>query len=302
MKNANRISNALIAAGLLTLAAPYAVAGADIPAVPINVIRDGVPAHIDSAAGKLNGNATGQARVNENSVLIMEPGVNQITPIAVGHLNRIVTPFAKPVVNTTSDAQTSVQNNVVYLSAATEMPVTAFITDDGDESRALSLTLVPQRIPPRELFLRLPESLQYAGSAPNARAQAWESSQPYVETIRSLFRNIALGQVPQGYTMTRMSSAVKSPSCQMPGVTFDFSGGQLLNGHSLAVVIGVARNTGGTTVELQESACGEWDVAAVAAWPKNVLNPGEASEIYVARKVKRQSGPVSRRPSLVGGL
>lgn len=300
MKNVLKIANALVSAGLLTVTACAANADVDIPVVPASVIRDGVPPHIDSAAAKTSAN-NGLARVNDSSVLIMEPGVNQIVPVAIGHLNRIVTPFDKPAVNTTSDASTKVEKNVVYVSTAGEMPVTMFLTEDGDESRALSLTLVPQKIPPRELFLRMPEHLQYVSSASNSRAQSWESSQPYIETIRSLFRHIALGEVPQGYTMSRMSSAVRPPACQMPGVSFDFSKGQLLNGHSLSVVIGVARNTGGGTVEISEASCGEWDIAAVAAWPKNVLSAGEATEIYIARKVKRQSGPVSKRPSLVGG-
>lgn len=300
MKNANRIANTLICAGLLSVAGSVVHASGDIPVVPASVMRDGVPPPIGAKPSK------GQvldplARVNDSAIIVMEPGVNQLAPIAIGHLNRIVTPFDQPAVNTTSNADTRIENNIVYVSTSDKMPVTMFLTQAGDESRALSLTLVPQQIPPRELFLRMPDHMQQAGMVSNARAEKWENSQPYIDTIRSLFRHIALGEIPQGYTMSGVTSGVKLPACEMPGVTFDFSRGQVLNGHSLSVVVGVARNVSGREEEIKESACGDWDVAAVAAWPHNVLMGGQATEIYVARKIQRKTGPVSKRPSLIGG-
>src|SRR5699024_6437245 len=126
------------------------------------------------------------------------------------------------------------------------------------------------KIPPRELFLRLSDGY---GSTPtsNPQAKRWETSQPYVESIREAFREIALGDLPQGYAIGRMTAALDKPQCDQPGLSFDSASGQVLTGHSLSIVVGVASNTSGQPVEFKEAACGNWDVAAVTAWPVNVL-------------------------------
>lgn len=266
-----------------------------IPTVAANVMTNGVPRPLGSTT-----KTPVSIGNHADSRLVMQPGVNQIVPIAVGHLNRLVTPFAQPVARTGSTATHEIEQNVVYVGTDVEEPVTVFITEQGDQSRAFSLTLVPQRIPPRELFLTFSDSFQMAGiQHANRNAEKWEMNQPYVDTIRSLFRHIALGEVPQGYSISGISSNVPRPNCQMPGLSFDFNQGQMLVGHSLSVIVGVARNVSGTPIEFKEAACGNWDVAAVAAWPRNILNPGQKTEVYIARKVQRSVGNTTKRPSLV---
>ena len=64
--------------------------------------------------------------------------------------------------------------------------------------------------------------------------------------------------------------------------------------------MGVARNTGVTSIEFDERACatGNAEVLAVAAWPKVVLRPGEATELYVVvRRSAEQAATL--RPSLL---
>lgn len=266
----------------------------NIPPVPANVMSNGVPRPIGS-----NTKTATTINTTAESRLIMQSGVNQIVPIAVGHLNRLVTPFSNPVVLTGSPATYQVEQNVVYIGTSVEEPVTVFINEKDDQVRSFSLTLVPQRIPPRELFLSFSDGFQMVGNYTNRNAEKWETSQPYVDTIKSLFRHLALGEVPQGYSISGMSPNVPTPNCQMPGLSFDFSRGQLLMGHSLSVVVGVAHNISGAPIEFKEAACGNWDVAAVAAWPHNMLNPNEKTEVYIARKVQKSTGNVTKRPSLV---
>ncbi|MCW0135697.1 hypothetical protein OIU89_26990 [Escherichia coli] len=88
---------------------------------------------------------------------------------------------------------------MVYVATDKQYPVTIFITEKGSEAQALSLTMVPRRIPPREVFLKLDGGVGITGAFANTKAETREQSQPYVETIRSVFRKIALGEVPQGY-------------------------------------------------------------------------------------------------------
>lgn len=297
----------------LALSIGMAIAGSalgnevQIPIVPASVMTQDVPRPIDSKpkqSADRGKSFVGLAKVNEDSVVVMEQGVNQIVPVAIEHPNRIVTPFNRPETQSVIDENVTTietKGNVVYVSTASERPVTLFITEKGDQSRALSLTLVPQRIPPRELFLQLPDGVGFAMARSNEEADRWETSQPYVQTIRTVFRQIALGEVPQGYSMTRIPSNMRLPNCNMSGLNFDFRNGQVLMGHNLSVLVGVATNTSSQPIEFREAVCGAWDVAAVASWPLNVLEPGEKTEIYVARKIgRKKQGPVSKRPSLVG--
>lgn len=273
---------------------------ATLPSVPSNVMRNGVPAPVTSRTASAG-----------NGELMMKPGVNQMIPIALGHTNRIVTPFTSPdvtssvfsVTNTGEDCGNVcvvIRQNVIYVATSVEYPVTMFVTEKGSQARALSITMLPQKIPPREVFLKL-EGVDTAAYG-SQKAEAWEKSQPYIETIRTLFRKLALGEVPQGYAMTQIPKEVSLPNCDHPGVKFDFSKGQYLTGHSLSVFVGVAQNTSSQPLEIKEASCGGWNVAAVTTWPLNVLAPNERTEVYIATKRVRAPDKASQRPSLLGGV
>lgn len=296
-----------------------ALAQDSIPVVPASVMRvaaeesrlvsvdtgDSARAASAGAAGVMG------AAVSEDTVLTMTPGVNQIIPLAVGHPNRIVTPFGSPEVVSTSltggndkagdCGEVCIKDNVVYVATDKEYPVTMFITEKGSESQALSLTMVPRKIPPREVFLKLDGQTIAAGMYTSPKAERWEKNQPYVETIRDVFRKLALGEIPQGYTMTGTPDNIAPPVCEQSGLNVSFSGGQMLMGHSLSVFVGVAHNVSGDALEFQGATCGDWDVAAATTWPHNVLEPGQKTEVYVARKQLRGVAPTSKRPSLLGG-
>lgn len=241
--------------------------------------------------------------------LVMKPGINQIIPIAIGHPNRIVTPFGKPSITSTTlepgdkdgCGELCIKQNVVYVATSKEHPVTMFITEKGSEARALSLTMVPQRIPPREIFLSLDEQSILPGMFSNNKAKKWEQSQPYIKTITRIFRKMALGEIPNGYSMNRVTSHISVPSCAMEGIDVSFAGGQMMMGHHLTVFVGIATNQSDTPVEFQEQSCGNWDVAAVTSWPHKMLAPGQSTEVYVAVKRHQAKGSATKRPSLIGG-
>ena len=176
--------------------------------------------------------------------------------------------------------------------------MTLFITEKGSEEQALSLTLIPRKIPPREIFLQLKESksnIRYT-----KHAEKWEQSQPYVATIERLFRTLALGQLPPGYSFQHDPQG-QLPACRQTGLLFDFQAGQTVMGHNLIVHVGIATNMSPHSIEFIENTCGDWDVAAVSAFPRNVLNPGERTEIYVAQKRNYTREIKVKRPSLLLG-
>ena len=100
-----------------------------------------------------------------------------------------------------------VRGSVLYVSTDQAKPVTAFITEKGREDIAISVTMIPERIAPRQVEFLLPKSVMEklsisdvgAVEGSSTQARRWEQSQPYIDTIKESFKAIALGQVPQGY-------------------------------------------------------------------------------------------------------
>ena len=301
----------------VTLATSTAAMAQDaIPVVPASVMKTAneqarkvaLVTGSQERAGRTN--QMRGAAISEEAVLTMTPGVNQIIPVAIGHPNRIVTPFGNPEVVSTSLSggqkegecgEVCIKDNVVYVATDKEHPVTMFITEKGSETQALSLTMVPRKIPPREVFLKMDGQSIAGGLYSSPKAEKWEKSQPYVETIRTVFRKLALGEIPQGYTMTEVPDTVAPPVCDQPGIEASFREGQMVIGHSLSVFVGVAENVSGNAIEFQEATCGDWDVAAVTTWPHKVLEPGQKTEVYIARKEIKGKAPSSKRPSLLSG-
>ena len=96
----------------------------------------------------------------------------------------------------------------------------------------------------------------------------------------------------------RDPSQSESIHCQQDRV--QIRTGQVLEGQDLVILVGVARNSGLSPIEFDERACAttQDEVLAVAAWPKVVLGPKEATELYVA--VRRSSESFAAiRPSLL---
>lgn len=280
----------------------------NIPSIPSELMA-GAPAPIEpgQSGSRQRGVSRSAAQVMaEDSHLTVRPGENQFVPVASGHLNRIVTPFSDPQVTTSSEATVQIRENVVYVASqpGDDAPVTMYITQQDSERQAISLTLVPRGIAPREIFVSFDGASQVPsfGVGANRRAERWEKSQPYVETMRSLLRDVALGQTPTGYTLSD-ASAELLPTCYQTGLSFDFESGQMMHGSAFSVAVGVVRNTSGDQpLEINEAACGNWNVGAVAMWPRNVVAPDERTEIYVVLRHDRPMVTSDRqRPSLLNG-
>ncbi|MDY6421191.1 MAG: type-F conjugative transfer system secretin TraK [Succinivibrio dextrinosolvens] len=252
-----------------------------IPEVPATVLTNNVPKY------NVNGTGAASASGKEANDIVVSPGVNQLVSIAVGHTNRIVTPFTHPQVSSATltggeQGEVMVKDNVVYVSTAKTYPLSMFITEKGQENLSISLTLVPRKIPSREISVTFKDSNVQMRLA-SEDAEAWEKSQPFVSGTNKNLREVALQGIPSGYNLSSIPSNYKLPKCRVEGFKVDFSNGQLITGSKLHYVIGKVTNVSSQTLEFKEAGCGDYDVAAVALYPTNVFEPHQSAEIYVIK-------------------
>lgn len=284
--------------------------------IPLAVVKTSVKKPAAESSG-----ADFDVALNSNKSIKVSLGDNVIIPISRNHVNRLVTPFAHAQVistslsggNKTDCGELCVRGQVVYVSTDKAEPVTAFISERDHEDIAISVTMIPRNIPPREVRFSLPEEVNdvlkksgsFAGvmgrvsSAGTLKAEAWETSQPFVDVLRDGFRLIALGQVPQGYSLRSLKDSEEVPVCQHPGLKVSFKDGQVLEGANLSFYVGVLENVSKDVVEFDESNCGGWRIAAVSSWPLHVLKPGQKTEVYFAVKADEQPEQEVQRTPLI---
>jgi len=235
------------------------------------------------------------------AAVTVKPGVTNIFPVSLGHVNRIATPFHKAGVRTEASSGVEVSQNVIYVTPTSDTPISLLVTEDGDETTVLSITLVPRLIPPVVLTLQLPADPGGTAPAPgdNLMAANFERSEPYVDVLRDLLRGLAVNTIPTGYDLEQNADLADAPRCQDSPVPVDFARGQKIVGSGIEVDIGVVKNTAATPLEFNESWCNQAGVMAVAINPTPVIEPGASDEIYVAERIVPPADGVVARPSLV---
>lgn len=242
--------------------------------------------------------------------VVISSGTNTLIPISRNQINRLVTPFENPHIQTVSSAEISTSGNVIYVTTQDEQPVTMFVTPEDDESVAISLTLLPQGIPPIQANLIFAQSVPgvapggaampaLGGMAYSGTAKKWERSQPYMDTLRSLMRELAMGGLPRGYSFGALNSGDSIPACAQPAISYNFSKSQLIQGHDFRIYVAVAENVSARTVEFDHGACSHPHRAAVSSWPHDILEPGQKTEVFVVTRVPTAAAQSSVRPSLL---
>lgn len=295
---------------ILSLVVFAASAGAEevqLPAVPAELVKgaaapEGVPAQLVAAiqAKKAAARKVKPGRVEASSETVkVAPGQNAVLVVAGNNLNRLITPFQNPVVNTVSNAKIKVDGSIVYVSLALEdNPTTLFITEDGEPEPAISVTLMPQQVAPREIRLVLEGGWPVRAGAGNPKAAKWEKSEPYLEALQKVVLQTARGEIPQGYNLRPLVAQDPRPACALP---VQVEPAQVLEGHNLLVVVSRLTNVSASPLLINEAACYRRGVRAVAVWPKVQLSPQESTELYVV--YGRQEAEAPRlRPSVLGGL
>jgi conjugal transfer pilus assembly protein TraK len=279
---------------LLGLAAPALADGIspnDLPQVPVSLDPRG-------RGSDTTGTRTATGGIQTVTVT---PGQVQIVPVAVNHLNQIITPWHPPKVMTASQETVQVQGRSLYLAPRSEDPIAVFISPDGMDEPSLAVTFVPRAVPPAQVQLVVPAAIEAAFPVASPQALAWEGSHRFVDLTRELLRNLALGELPSGYRLREVTALDAVPACAGRGpFAIDFRSGQLIEGGRLEVLVGRVRRTGGPagSLDFDERWCAEDGVVAVALFPSFRLAAGGEAELFVVRH--RGERPRARvRPSLV---
>ncbi|SDX02211.1 TraK domain-containing protein [Thiocapsa roseopersicina] len=229
--------------------------------------------------------------------LAVTPGTTVLIEIAIGHLNRIVTPFADPVVHTVSNASTQVDGSVVYVATDTEEPVALYIGDGQGSTLALALTLAPRYVPPREVRLTVPGYQgTRTGNAPraavepvavmpmlaNASDRDGDGDGPaYVSDLVEQLRALAQGRMPEGFRIAKGSGGAKLRCAEGLKVRTV----ERAEGPASDLLKARVANTAAQAITLEHDTCrpdaATATVAAMAAWPRRVLAPGEETEVFL---------------------
>ncbi|MBK1621740.1 hypothetical protein CKO42_25810 [Lamprobacter modestohalophilus] len=243
------------------------------------------------------------------------PGANAILELAIDHLNRIVTPFERPSVRTVSDLSTEVEGKVVYVATASEVPATLYISAGDASGTTIALTLAPRRVPPREIRLQVPgyraaqaqtknkaqtTTETQSDSAPVALSPAhpalWQQPLPYLQTLTTALRDLARGEVPEGFRRGSVRSEDRL-RCEAPGLRA--SDVEVFESDHLKLLKTTLRYSGQEPLGITPHHCrprGKGVIAAQATWPRTDLRKGEETQLLIALRVGEATVPLPVSP------
>lgn len=253
-------------------------------------------------------------RSQPRNVVNVAPSRTEIIPLAAEHLNRIVTPFTRPVIQTVAtedEMQTRIEGNIIYVALSSTQ--TIFVHEEGRPDAAIGLALVPRMIPPREIVLNASGTslasrrgdFERSLAAPSRPPVATGRATPHVQQLHDILVEVARGHVPDDFQLYEQVSDVRpSDICRadLP-VRFDFSRAQMMVSDTHVVLIARAVLQGSRPIDLEEVWCAAQPATVgVAFYPRTELvRQGQDTEVYVvlARDQYEEQRPTRAR--LVSG-
>jgi conjugal transfer pilus assembly protein TraK len=261
----------------------------DLPSVPVSV-TDGkkkvrkprFERHIDE---------------QKQVVITVKAGVTELVEVSQNYLNRIITPFDNPKVVSASPMEFRKEGNTIYIQPGQTAPVGLYVLpqNTSEDGRAISLALIPKKVPPKTIKLTWTSDNPQVGlSVASKKAEKWEVSSSYEDTLLNLNEMLAKGTVPPGYSIRE---ADQSYVCDFSGLKATV--GQVLNGAKFSVLVLKATNVSNNGFTIAEESCFEEGVVAIATWPKTYLAPGDSTEMYITKKQRSEAGKREVRSRLI---
>ena len=191
-----------------------------------------------------------------------------VRDIALGEINRILTPFDSPSVTTVSDAETKVKGRAVYIAPKSMEPVSLFISEEGSEEESVRLVLFPKVTGPRDIRLGDAEGSAGSGGSAGNGAPAGRDA-----LIRGLMLDALSGKGP-GAEKPRKSG------CHAEGFSFRPLWSIKRSGYRLQAELG--RSLTERAAFFSPYACPGF--AAAGVWPSGRLRKGSSFMVYTVRK------------------
>ena len=254
----------LLSAVIAALMAPLAAPADELPPLPSSLItggshtlrkpQGGSDAAAESAIAPDGSSLTGSAR----GTIVRD--------IALGEINRILTPFDSPSVTTVSDAETKVKGRAVYVAPKSMEPVSLFISEEGSEEQSVSLVLFPKITGPRDIRL---------GSASVAEPERRERSEAEGrgDAVRSLVLT-ALSGKGTGRENPRKSG------CRAEGLAFRPLWSQRSGGYRLQAEL--VKSASERVILFSPRSCPGFE--AVGVFPSGRLKKGSSFMVFTVRK------------------
>lgn len=209
-------------------------------------------------------------------------GVNEIVRLSGRLLNRIATPFSKPVVITDQggDLAPKVVGSDVYFQPVGDAPIGMYIVDGTNTAQTISLTVIPvSDIPGQNLIVKL-EDLRTVDSLVATTAGSDESEMSsarptdYTGSIQRLMKQAVRGQVKGFATVPIEGGVAKMGPIE---VTPEFA----FTGATVDIYRYAIKNVSDEQVDLAETAFYRRGVKAVSFFPNLGLKPGETGYVFL---------------------
>ena len=194
-------------------------------------------------------------------------------------------------------------------------PATLYISAGDAAGTTIALTLAPRRVPPREIRLLVP-GYQAAQAQSNTSAQTaaqperapvalspahpalWQQPLPYLQTLTTALRDLARGEVPEGFRR-RSARSKERLRCDAPGLRV--SDLEVHEGEQLRVLKATLRYSGQQPLQITPHHCrprGKAVIAAQATWPRSALSQGEETQLLIALRTGESAVPLPAGPGL----
>ncbi len=247
-----------------------------LPSVPANFPAAPAPQMDELSAKDLTGpnlvHTTGaEVYVGPHST------ANIVLPVSGFSPNMLSTPFHHPFLFTAQSKkilQFSVIGSKVIVSITPSFPVGAILTGKQPGDPAVTLTLLPKKIPARVYRIHI------AGWHPNPAHHSSElSNSSRNQHLLSVMDAAARDQIPQGYSRVNRLPAIQviGQNRYTPTIRYDSSG------HSLTIYR--ITNTSSNPEQLVESDFYHPGVVAVAFWPSGKLFGHGTTKLFLISRL-----------------
>lgn len=115
--------------------------------------------------------------------------------------------------------------------------------------------------------------------------------------LETVLLDLVRGRMPAGLQPGSSGVVLESLCRGQAGIEFDATRRQWFSDQQFDVGVGVVRNLSDKALQFDEAACAGSSTLAVTLWPRSRLEPGEASEIFVA--LRKYEERVPARTSLL---